>query len=286
MEFEVDGVEVLSDDECLALLGQERVGRVAVTIGALPAVFPVNYALAGHEIMFFTGEGTKLRAATTNAVVAFEVDHVDPFSEAGWSVLVVGLAKEKTDPVVVAGARASGLHPWAAGDRFHLVALGVDFLSGRRLHNAKAAERGQAGSAAGPSSPISALAHRPVRVGQDWALRSVASTMRDTNVSSVLVAPDDAIVTERDLTKALTAGLGPDAPVINVAVTHPVAVDEDATIVEAAAQMLDHDIRHLVIQNHRGETIGLVSLRDLMHILLDAMDPAALTALREQLSAS
>ena len=50
--------------------------------------------------------------------------------------------------------------------------------------------------------------------------------------------------------------------------------------------MLEHDIRHLVIQNHRGETTGLVSLRDLMRILLDAMDPAALLALREQLSAS
>lgn len=286
MEFGVDGLEMLSDDECLTLLGQERVGRVAVTIGALPAVFPVNYALAGHEIMFFTGEGTKLRAATSNAVVAFEVDHVDPFHETGWSVLVVGLAKEKTDPVVVAGAHASGLHSWATGDRFHLVALGIDFLSGRRLVNADGTANAGQGAAAGPRSPISALAHRPIRVGRDWALRSVASTMRDTNVSSVLVAPDDAIVTERDLTKALTAGLGPDAPVDSVAVTRPVAVDEDATIVEAAAQMLDHDIRHLVIQNHRGETTGLVSLRDLMRILLDAMDPAALTALREQLSGS
>jgi len=65
------------------LLGQARVGRVAVSRGEVPAIFPVNYALAGDEIVFFTGEGTKLRAATTNVTVAFEVDHIDPFAQTG-----------------------------------------------------------------------------------------------------------------------------------------------------------------------------------------------------------
>jgi uncharacterized protein len=61
--MDLDGLDLLSEQECRWLLGQAHVGRVAVGAGALPAVFPVNYALVGDEILFFTGEGTKLRAA-------------------------------------------------------------------------------------------------------------------------------------------------------------------------------------------------------------------------------
>ena len=284
MELHVEEVEMLSEHECLSLLGRERVGRVAVSIGALPAVFPVNYAVAGDQIMFFTSEGTKLRAATANAVVAFEVDHLDAFSQSGWSVLVIGTAREETDPIVIAGVKASGLRPWAGGDRFHLVGLTIDFVSGRRL--ARRFDPRAAGEQlmAGPQSPVSMLAHPPVRVGLEWSLQEVAHAMREAGVSSVLAGPDDWIVTERDLTRALNAGLGPDAFVTTIAVRDPAGVDGDAPIVDAAAQMLRYDIRHLVIRNHRGEAVGLVSLRDMMRVLLDAMDPTAWVMLRHHLS--
>jgi CBS domain-containing protein len=108
--------------------------------------------------------------------------------------------------------------------------------------------------------------------------------MRDANVSIVLVEPDTAIVTERDLTRALSSGLGPGADVSAVSVHDLVSVDQDATVVEASGEMLRHDIRHLLVCNHRGEVVGLVSLRDLMRVLLDAMDPAVWTILRQTLS--
>src|SRR5205085_1549212 len=82
----------LDEDECLALAARRPVGRVAVTVGALPAVFPVNFRLAGTQILFRTASGTKLDAATRRAVVAFEVDDFDPDTQTGWSVLIVGLA--------------------------------------------------------------------------------------------------------------------------------------------------------------------------------------------------
>jgi uncharacterized protein len=284
---ELDGFEQLSERQCRLLLGRERVGRVAVSDEGQVAVFPVNYSVVSDEIVFFTGEGTKLRAATANSRVTFEVDHFDLFAETGWSVVVVGVTREITEPVVVAGARAAGLRPWAHGDRGHLVALTTDVVSGRRVGCAvHLPERGRAPSLAmvGPHSPVSELAHPPVRIGPRWSLQEAARAMREANVSSVLVGRDTAIVTERDLTRALSSGLGPDADVSTVSVTDLVSVDQDATVVVAASEMFRHEIRHLLVCNHRGEVVGLVSLRDLLRVLLDAMDPAVWTIVRQTLS--
>ena len=129
-----EGIEVLSEEECAALLGRCHVGRVAVTLSALPAVFPVNYAVLDGDVVFMTGEGTKLRAALSNTVVAFEIDEFDPFAHTGWSVMAIGVASE------LAGhdldrARALALRPWADGDRRHYVRIRPDVLSGRRIRH-------------------------------------------------------------------------------------------------------------------------------------------------------
>jgi nitroimidazol reductase NimA-like FMN-containing flavoprotein (pyridoxamine 5'-phosphate oxidase superfamily) len=133
VQVELEGLEILDEDECRALLQTGGVGRVAVSMNALPAVFPVNYRLLGDSILFFTGTGTKLRAAMSNTVVAFEVDDFDADTETGWSVLVVGIPSEVTDPAVLASVRRLGLHPWAKGERNRLVRLHTDFVSGRRV---------------------------------------------------------------------------------------------------------------------------------------------------------
>lgn len=127
------GLEVMDEAECLELLASCHVGRVAVTIGAVPAVFPVNFALLDGRVVFRTGAGTKLDAALHNSVVAFEVDDVDPLYHGGWSVLVVGLADEVRDPAAMRRAMALPLAPWAPGDRPHVVALQPEFISGRRI---------------------------------------------------------------------------------------------------------------------------------------------------------
>ena len=93
-----NGLELLTPEQCHDLLPRAGVGRVGVTIAALPAIFPVNFALLGEDIVFLTGEGTKLRAATDRAVVAFEVDQFDLVAGWGWSVLAVGMATVITDP--------------------------------------------------------------------------------------------------------------------------------------------------------------------------------------------
>lgn len=128
-----NGLEILSSEQCHDLLRRNTVGRVAVTVAALPAIFPVNYAVLDGDIVFMTGEGTKLRAALERAVVAFQVDHINEADAAGWSVMAVGLAEEITAPEEIARATSLGLHPYAAGDRSHFVKIRPEFVSGRRL---------------------------------------------------------------------------------------------------------------------------------------------------------
>lgn len=126
------GTELLSEPACRELLGREEVGRVAVSVAALPAIFPVNYRFVDGDVYFLTGDGMKANAAMEGTVVGFEVDHLDPEHRTGWSVLIVGQAR------LVSGEERErlgdlDLSPWAGGTRSHLVRVHPEFISGRRI---------------------------------------------------------------------------------------------------------------------------------------------------------
>ena len=122
---------VLSRDECQQRLRQRRLGRIAVTLEALPAIFPVNYALLDEEIVFRTAPGTKLCAGLLERVVAFEVDGTTPDSTSGWSVLVVGRATQIHYPAMLERAQHLGLRPWAPGPHDYFVKITSEHISGR-----------------------------------------------------------------------------------------------------------------------------------------------------------
>lgn len=128
-----EGTEVLGEDECRALLTGAKIGRVGVCVGAMPAIFPVNFVVDGDSIVFRTAEGTKLNAATHQTVVAFECDRVDEFEHSGWSVLAVGMARAVTDPDEIERLRRLPLRPWAAGHRECFVRIPLDLVTGRRV---------------------------------------------------------------------------------------------------------------------------------------------------------
>lgn len=128
-----NGLEVLSRDACLTLLGRATLGRVGLSIGALPTVLPVNFRLVDGHVVFRTGVGSKLDAATRGAVIAFEVDEVDPVAHTGWSVVVTGIAEE-APPAGWAGEIASSAVPrWAPEGASRLLFLSTGIVSGRRI---------------------------------------------------------------------------------------------------------------------------------------------------------
>jgi hypothetical protein len=133
MELDRNGLEELERDECLRLLGQRHVGRVGVTVRALPVVLPVNFAVLGDDVVFRTDRGAKLDAALHHAVVAFEVDSFDTFDHTGWSVLVTGVADPITDPGELEAARRLPLRPWAGGNPDNYVKIRSQLVTGRRV---------------------------------------------------------------------------------------------------------------------------------------------------------
>jgi len=123
--------EDLDRDDCLELLTQASVGRVALTARALPVVLPVNFALLNGNIVWRSAQGTKLNAASAGFVVAFEVDHYEPDRKEGWSVMIQGLAHVISDPTELARAKQLRLESWAldgVADRY--VCLVPNLVSG------------------------------------------------------------------------------------------------------------------------------------------------------------
>lgn len=126
--------EDLTADECVELLGTMPVGRIAVTVDALPVVLPVNYTLVDGEIVFRTVEGTKLAAATARAIVAFEVDDYEPGGTSGWSVMVQGVSTEVTDPEELERVDRAGVDSWALdGVADRVVRIDTHVITGRRF---------------------------------------------------------------------------------------------------------------------------------------------------------
>jgi uncharacterized protein len=110
-----------------------EVGRVGVTIGALPAIFPVNHRLVDGCVVFRSSPGSKLSAASSGAVVAFEVDDYNAADRSGWSVLAVGPSEVVHDLDVTFKTLEAGLEPYVDGPRGAVVRIVPSFLSGRRI---------------------------------------------------------------------------------------------------------------------------------------------------------
>lgn len=124
-----NGLEVLTDIECYALLRRTVVGRVGLCEAGLPIVLPVNYSVEGDEIMVCTGTGSLLRAASAGAVVVLEADGHDVSAGMVWSVVVRGVAAEATRSGVV----ASGLACWGRLSPNRVVRIRSYEISGRRV---------------------------------------------------------------------------------------------------------------------------------------------------------
>lgn len=126
-----DTFDALTEAECRTLLATRTFGRVGVTSGGLPMILPVHYVYADDTVTFRTGVGTKLRAARSGDVLAFEVDAYDAEAGEGWSVLVLGRAG-----VLSTGPETDGLPSldMPFGDaRMHYVRLHCELITGRLL---------------------------------------------------------------------------------------------------------------------------------------------------------
>jgi nitroimidazol reductase NimA-like FMN-containing flavoprotein (pyridoxamine 5'-phosphate oxidase superfamily) len=134
-------LEDLSPEECFQLLARSHVGRLVYHDELGPIAVPVNYALAGRELVFRVEGGAK-RAAMEESTLAFEVDHIDESDRSGWSVLVRGSGTEidiDQVPALLHTLQRDFPTPWAFGVHNVWLRMTPRVVSGRRLGALKSA---------------------------------------------------------------------------------------------------------------------------------------------------
>ncbi|MHC5796406.1 pyridoxamine 5'-phosphate oxidase family protein [Lacisediminihabitans sp. FW035] len=124
-------VHVLSEAECWQLLDGSSFGRLAVSVGNQPEIFPVNYYADGRTVLFRTAEGTKLLELTINSLVAFESDSYTDTD--AWSVVVKGRARVIESQPEIFAADQLPLAPWIPTLKYVYVRIEPTELSGRRF---------------------------------------------------------------------------------------------------------------------------------------------------------
>lgn len=128
-----NGLEILSRAECVALLATTPVGRIVYTERALPAIRPVNFVVHDDMVVIRTSGRGSLAASADGAVVAFEADQFTDTPRTGWSVAVLGRAREVTNPDHLRELEALGLRAWTPVLQDRFLVISIEAISGRRI---------------------------------------------------------------------------------------------------------------------------------------------------------
>ncbi|WP_312180500.1 pyridoxamine 5'-phosphate oxidase family protein [Arthrobacter sp.] len=104
-------------------------GRLALSVGNQPDIFPVNYYAHDGVILFRTAPGTKLAELTVNSNAAFEVDGI--YSDEAWSVVIHGTTRELEHRTEIEAAEQYPLRAWVRTEKHRYVELTPTSISGR-----------------------------------------------------------------------------------------------------------------------------------------------------------
>ncbi len=123
-------------------------------------------------------------------------------------------------------------------------------------------------STARPDEPVTRLVRRgPVTVAPTVTLRELSEVLVREEVGVALVMRDAmavGLVSERDVVRAVADGHDVDDDRVEDVMTFEVvAIDSHETITSAAEQMLDGEIRHLLVSDGE-QSLGVISIRDVL----------------------
>ncbi|TFD23683.1 pyridoxamine 5'-phosphate oxidase family protein [Cryobacterium sp. TMS1-13-1] len=124
-------VHTLTEEECWNALLSASLGRLAVAVGGVADIFPVNFVAADRRLLFRTAAGTKLVELTVNHTVAFETDGVG--RDEAWSVVVHGTARALDSQYEIDAAAALPLRPLIPTVKPTFVEIIPTTITGRRF---------------------------------------------------------------------------------------------------------------------------------------------------------
>src|SRR3954468_378244 len=110
--------------EAIELLTSKKVGRLGFLGEDGPQILPLNYVVIDEHVIIRTVAYGVVARSAIDQRVAFEVDDVDDFLQAGWSVLVVGPARLLSQAQHELLRQGPAPQPWAEGPRTMFMSVG------------------------------------------------------------------------------------------------------------------------------------------------------------------
>jgi nitroimidazol reductase NimA-like FMN-containing flavoprotein (pyridoxamine 5'-phosphate oxidase superfamily) len=135
-------LELLTDAECMELLADGGIGRLAYTSRYGPTALPVMYKINAGSIVLGTWDPAlfdeDLRTGIEHAEyqVAMEADQLDVEAREGWIVLVRGAAHHLDTEAERAPLIDAGLEPWIENVPAHFIRLDPTGIWGNRVRPA------------------------------------------------------------------------------------------------------------------------------------------------------
>ena len=123
----------------------------------------------------------------------------------------------------------------------------------------------------------SSITDAVLAIGPQHTLRAAARAMAERNIGSAVVMMDDgrpAILTERDVLRAVASGVDLDTTVVEEHMTsEPTTASPSWDVLKAADAMIRGSFRHLIAIDGAGSVEGVLSIRDLVAALLAELKP-------------
>jgi CBS domain-containing protein len=114
------------------------------------------------------------------------------------------------------------------------------------------------------------IKRRPITVSDDATIHDIIKIMAREDIGFLIVMEGKHVVgvlSERDVIKALAEEGDLRKRVGEFCKRDIIKLRADSTLEEAAQTMGKHRIRHIVVEDERGELLGVVSVRDLLEEL-------------------
>jgi acetoin utilization protein AcuB len=132
------------------------------------------------------------------------------------------------------------------------------------------------------------MTERLVTVAANASLAEARDLLQQHGIHHLLVMHEQrvvAVLSDRDVLRSISPYVGTLSeqtrdmrsllrPVFQLASYHPITVSPAASVLEAAALMLDHAISCLPVVDAHGDTVGVVTSRDLLRGVLACALPS------------
>jgi CBS domain-containing protein len=114
------------------------------------------------------------------------------------------------------------------------------------------------------------VSRKPVTISPDATLKECAEAMAKEKIGLLVIgAPRGAnrataVVSERDLVRAVAKGISFSSPVSTVSTKKVISIHRGSPLSSALTLMLGNNIRHLVVEDDEGSLFGVLSIRDVL----------------------